>query len=68
MNILKTNGNFEKLVKQSADDILDPTFRALYEHIRAGYTITEDTLFYHLKEVKATLKKDLRRNWKPQAW
>lgn len=66
--IAKTNGNFDKLVEEMAAKVMEVGFRSLYDKAKYYDSSWSDTLNYNHKEMKATIKKELRRNWKPQGW
>ena len=67
--MLKTNGNFEKSVNNAADCI-DDEMRILYLHLQ-DFGASEkliSLLNLRTKEIKKQIRKELRRNWKPQDW
>lgn len=69
MKTLKTNGNFERCVNNAADCI-DDEMRILYLHVQdlSGSEKLIELLNIRTKEIKKQIRKELRRNWKPQDW
>lgn len=56
---LKSNGNFDRAVKQAAEDVVRGFYTRDNEMIKANHLV---------KEIEFRIRKELRQNWTPKEW
>lgn len=67
--IYKSNGNFNRLVNQAADQMIDESMREHCDSLNAmGKEKELEMLLSKIKEIKKSIRKELRENWKPRNW
>lgn len=66
--MIKNKKNFDLLVENSINSAIDAAVRSMFNKAKFYDQSLTTNLSYNIKDIKENLRREFRKNWKPQDW